>query len=321
MADRFRIAIIGAGPAGLSAAARSSVRDRESGARKPSYVLLESHSGPAKTIQLYQKGKRVDAQPDYLDLRSDMRFGDGVREGILQGWGEDIRRLGINLRLGAKVTGLAGHKGDFTVQLEDGSSLHAENIVLAAGKQEPRKCPGADPNLCQFQLDDASAYRNERICVLGAGDAAVENAVSLAQQNDVFIVDRNAEFVRLNFCNKAAVLKELTRSDSRLKCFRETTVKNLEAATGNGKGLLITLQTARGERREKCDRVLVRYGAGPPVGLLKSVGLTAGEDSNLPLSRYCETALEGVYAVESLGDCGVSKACLNQCYEFAEGLQ
>jgi CRP-like cAMP-binding protein/Fe-S-cluster-containing hydrogenase component 2/thioredoxin reductase len=321
MGDRFRVAIIGAGPAGLSAAARAAVRDRESGAGSPSYVLLESNETPAKTIRLYQKGKRVDAQPDYLDLRSDLRFTDGTREEVLQRWSEDISRLGIKSYPNAAVTGFTGQKGDFTVSLSDGATFRAETVVLAAGKQEPNECPGVDRSLCQFQLDDAAAHRNERIFVLGAGDAAIENAVSLAQQNDVFIVDRNAEFVRLNFRNKDAVLKELTKSGSRLKCFRETTVKSLERATQGGEGLVITLQTPRGERREKCDWVLVRYGAGPPRKLLESlkkVGVTAGKDGSLPLKRHCETTCDGVYAVGTLAGCGVIKECLNQGYDVVE---
>src|SRR5215469_8063505 len=110
MDTRFRIAIIGAGPAGLSAAARAAERDRQSGARSPTYVLLESEEAPAKTIRMYQKGKRVDAQPDYLDLRSDVRFGDGAREDVLQRWSEDIGRLGMHLRFKSKVVGLTGAK-------------------------------------------------------------------------------------------------------------------------------------------------------------------------------------------------------------------
>jgi Fe-S-cluster-containing dehydrogenase component/CRP-like cAMP-binding protein/thioredoxin reductase len=318
MDTRFRIAIIGAGPAGLSAAARAAERDRQSGARSPTYVLLESEEAPAKTIRMYQKGKRVDAQPDYLDLRSDVRFGDGAREDVLQRWSEDIGRLGMHLRFKSKVVGLTGAKGDFTLTLEGGETLRAETVVLAAGKQEPRKCPAPDASLCQYDLEDASAYRNEHIFVLGAGDSAIENAVSLAQQNNVFIVDRNAEFVRLNFRNRDAVLKELTRSDSRLKVFRETTVKRVEKSGPGGKGLLITLQTPRGERKEQCHRVLVRYGAGPPAELLKAIGLRAGEDGTLALTRYCETAREGVYAVGSLAGCGVIKECLNQGYDVVE---
>jgi CRP-like cAMP-binding protein/Fe-S-cluster-containing hydrogenase component 2/thioredoxin reductase len=320
MEPAFSVAIIGAGPAGLSAAARAAARDREAGSKVPSYVLLEGHDAFAKTIQRYQKGKRVDAQPDYLDLRSDVRFTSGPREEVLQGWAEDSARLGVNVRFGARVVALTGQKGDFTVGLADGSTLRAAHIVLAAGMQEPRKCPapGADLPRVQYQLDDASAYCNERIFVLGAGDAAIENAVSLASQNDVVIIDRNAEFVRLNYRNKDAVRKELVRSESRLRCSRQTSVKRIEQPGTVEEGLCVTLETPKGVREERCDRILVRYGPGPPVVLLRSLGLSSGEGGSLALSGYCETERAGVYAIGSLSGCNLIKECLNQGYDVIE---
>jgi CRP-like cAMP-binding protein/thioredoxin reductase/ferredoxin-like protein FixX len=321
--SRFAIAIIGAGPAGLSAAARAAVLDRQAGRAQPSYVLLEGFHAPAKTIQRYQKGKRVDAQPDYLDLRSDLRFTGGPREKILQAWAEDIARLEINIRAGVEVVGLGGEKGNFTLQLSDGNTLEAETVVLAAGMQEPKKCPapGAELPGVQDQLDDASAYRNERIFVLGAGDSAIENAISLAQQNDVFIVDRNAEFVRLNYRNKVAVRFELSKSDARLKCYRETSPKRIERRADGRPGLTITLTTAKGEVKENCDRILVRYGSGPPVRLLKALGLSAADGGGLTLSSYCETTRKGVYAIGSLSGCNLIKECMNQGYDVIEWIR
>src|ERR1700754_3953784 len=84
----FTIAIIGAGPAGLSAAARAADRDRRAGRSAPSYILLEGFSEHAKTIQRYQKGKHVMAEPGFLDLRSDFAFEAGTRERILGGWAD-----------------------------------------------------------------------------------------------------------------------------------------------------------------------------------------------------------------------------------------
>ena len=61
----YQIAIVGAGPAGLSAAARAAERDRRTKRSTPSYVLLEGFNAHAKTIQRYQKGKHVMAEPGF----------------------------------------------------------------------------------------------------------------------------------------------------------------------------------------------------------------------------------------------------------------
>jgi flavin-dependent dehydrogenase len=66
-AESFRIAIVGAGPGGLSAASRAA----ELGV---SHVLLEQSAAHANTIQRYQKGKHVMAEPNVLPLRSPLPF-------------------------------------------------------------------------------------------------------------------------------------------------------------------------------------------------------------------------------------------------------
>ena len=75
---RYQIAIVGSGPAGLSAAARAAELDRANNASTPSYILLESYSLHAKTIQRYQVGKHVMSEPGYLTLRSDCVFDAGT---------------------------------------------------------------------------------------------------------------------------------------------------------------------------------------------------------------------------------------------------
>src|SRR6185312_5024204 len=106
----YQIAIIGAGPAGLSAAARAADRDCKAKRSTPSYVLLEGFTAHAKTIQRYQKGKHVMAEPGFLDLRSDLEFGAGSREVILDTWAQDSARLQINVRYGAEVKAIAGQR-------------------------------------------------------------------------------------------------------------------------------------------------------------------------------------------------------------------
>ncbi|MEX2258488.1 MAG: NAD(P)-binding domain-containing protein, partial [Woeseia sp.] len=60
------LAIVGGGPAGLSAAARANQR----GLR---YCLLEASPAHANTIQRYQRGKHVMAEPSVVPLQSDIR--------------------------------------------------------------------------------------------------------------------------------------------------------------------------------------------------------------------------------------------------------
>src|SRR5215475_11451007 len=98
----YEIAIIGAGPAGLSAASRAAERERQATRATPGHVLLEGFSAHAKTIQRYQKGKHVMAEPGFLDLRSDLEFAAGSREKVLASWGSGVQQGGVNIRHGAE---------------------------------------------------------------------------------------------------------------------------------------------------------------------------------------------------------------------------
>src|SRR5450432_4846212 len=119
----FKIAIIGSGPSGLSAAAHAA----ELGV---SHILLEAEQHPADTIYKYQKGKYVMAEPSILPLRSPMAFGAGTREQILGAWDEGLSRYQVNIRYGTAVTAIAGERGAFTLTLAGSATLQAETVVL-----------------------------------------------------------------------------------------------------------------------------------------------------------------------------------------------
>src|SRR6187402_1283989 len=101
MAQRYRIGIIGSGPGGLSAAAHAA----ELGV---THVLFEAEPRLSSTIQKYQKGKHVMAEPQILPLRSPLPFEAGKRESVLAAWEREVTGLGVNVRLGSPVTAVEG---------------------------------------------------------------------------------------------------------------------------------------------------------------------------------------------------------------------
>src|SRR5450631_3906562 len=131
--NHFDLAVLGAGPGGLSAAARASQRGM-------SHVLLEAADKHANTVQQYQRRKHVMAEPSMLPLRSDIAFVAGRREGILEEWQEGIRRGNINVRYRAEAVRIAGGSGAFRIELKGGDVIHAKKIILAMGVQgNPRR--------------------------------------------------------------------------------------------------------------------------------------------------------------------------------------
>lgn len=308
MSDRFEIAIVGSGPAGLSAAGRAAERGI-------SHILLERTDHAADTIFKYQKKKFVMATPDIMPLRSDMSFEAGVREDILGTWDRELESLGVNVRYGAEVTGISGQKGDFTLTLAGGEAISAGHVVLSIGLQgNLRKLgvPGAEWERVQYQLDDPLEYEDETIVVVGAGDAAIENAIGLAAQNNVIIVNRRGEFARAKAGNLSLITEAI--ESGAIECFYDASPVSVEP------GKLI-LKVPEGESVVACDRVIARLGANPPRKFVEGCGIKFSSDDPgaLPeLSQTYESSVPGLFVIGALAGYPLIKLAMNQGYEVVE---
>ena len=336
MTASFRIAIVGSGPAGLSAAARAAQLGL-------SHVLLEKTDHLSDTIYKYQKGKHVMATPSQLVLRSDMDFEAGKREAVLGTWDRLAAEHKINVMLNAEVKSVTGEKGDFTLTMMTGDAIRAEHVILAIGTQgNPNlvRCPVGDGAVVQYQLDDPGEYVDEHITVIGAGDAGIENALGLAadpeQRNVVTIVNRSAEFATAKDANvKALVAAE---AGGQMTILRETTASNIE------KGW-ITFDTRDGELRARCDRVIARMGSAPPRAFVEAccASFEEKDDPRNPgrkmkaivpgtgvefssadrvayprLTPQFESTVPGIFVIGALAGYPLIKHCMNQGYDVVE---
>lgn len=315
MAARFRLAIIGAGPAGLSAAARAA----EIGV---AHVLLEATDDVAATVTRYQKGKWVMSEPAKLPLRSTISFAAGTRESVLESWRSDSHRLGVRLRTGTRVVGISGRSGEFTLTLESGETLAAEAVVIALGVQgniRKLNVPGENIPRVQYQLDDPDEYAGETIVVVGGGDSGVENALALARRNRVVLVNRHEEFTACGEANLA--LLEAAIAAGQIETRLGSSPGRVDATADGVSPLLLTLQTPQGAEDIACDRIIARLGAVLPRAVLERFGIRfASEDpAAVPaLSEHYESNVAGLYVIGSLAGYPLIKQALNQGYEVVE---
>jgi CRP-like cAMP-binding protein/thioredoxin reductase/Fe-S-cluster-containing hydrogenase component 2 len=317
MSERFDIAVIGSGPAGISAAAHAAEL-------KLSHVLLEAEKHTADTIYKYQKGKHVMAEPGVLPLRSPMSFGAGTRENILNTWDQELGKYKVNIRYQSLVTAITGEKGKFSIKLANGSTIEAGNVVLAIGLQgNLRKlgAPGEDLPMVQYQLDDPDEFEDETIIVVGAGDAAIENAIALSKKNRVVMINRNEEFTRCKDGNMAAILAAI--KDGKVECRYGTKVEQVELdiTPDGGYPAKFVAKTPGGVENIGCHRVIARLGATPPRKLVESFGVKfpSSDAGAVPaLSSHYESNVPGLYIVGALGGYPLIKQAMNQGYEVIE---
>ena len=315
MAERFKIAIVGSGPGGISAGARAAERG-------VAHVLLEAEEHLSNTIYRYQKGKFVMDEPGILPLRSPVPFQAGSREGILDGWNEAAQRLKINVRYKHEVASIRKDGAIFSLKCANGQTVEAECVVLGIGLQgNIRKlgCPGEDLPFVQYQLDDPDEYEGETIFVVGAVDAAIENAIALARQNNVVIVNRKDEFGRAKKGNETAILKAI--DDGLIECYYDSAPERVDAlSVGRKKGRMI-LATKNGKAQILIDRVIARLGATAPRAFVEGCGVTFPnkDPASVPaISPQYESNVQGLYIVGALGGYPLIKQAMNQGYEVIE---
>lgn len=324
MGRHYQIAIIGSGPAGLSAAARAAQKDQEAGHTEPTHILLEAFPLHAKTIQQYQKGKFVMAEPGYLNLRSDCQFEQGTRENILDNWGQNLTDNGVNCRFSAEVSRVSGEQGNFTIDIGDGTSVTADNIVLAIGVQgNPRKLgsPGSEHPLVQYQLDDPDEYNGEHIIVVGAGDAAIENAIALTANNKVSILNRKDEFSRAKEGNLNNILAAISNEKVALECYYSASVKLVETDDSDPTILHVTLNTSDGEEKVVANRIIARLGAIPQRAFVESMGIVFPNkkpESMPELDNHYQSNVPGIYVIGALAGYPLIKQAMNQGYDVVE---
>ena len=317
-AERVTIAIVGAGPGGLSAAARAA-------ATGTSHILLEAAPQLANTIYGYQKGKHVMAEPAVLPLRAAVDFAAGPRERVLSTWDAAITRLGARVRYRAEVTAITGQQGAFTLNLAGGECIEAEYVVLAIGLQGNLRrldIPGDQLDGVQYALADPDAYRDEHIVVVGAGDAAIENAVALARHNQVTILNRRDEFARAKDGNLKAILRAIEERE--LECLYNATPLAIEPAHADdatARRLRLRVESRDGEAELLCDRIIARLGALPPRRFVEACGVifpNADPVAVPAVSATYESNVPGLYIIGALAGYPLIKQCINQGYEVVE---
>jgi CRP-like cAMP-binding protein/thioredoxin reductase len=311
MGADFKIAIVGSGPAGMSAAAHAARQGI-------THILLERAPHPSDTVFKYQKRKHVMAAPEILPLRSDLGFRESAREEVIETWDAGVKSAAVNLRLDAEVTSIKGQRGEFAIGLASGETLGAEYVVLAIGLQGNLRrlpIPGADLPFVQYQLDDPEEYQGEEIVVIGTGDAGIENALGVAANNNVSVVNRGADFPYAKPANAALIQAAINRGD--ITAFFNAEPKQVEP------GFLV-LDTPQGETRVKCDRVIARIGALPPQRFVESCGIVFPSDSPTAFPQVSETyesQVPGLYIIGALAGYPLIKQCLNQGYEAVEYIE
>lgn len=185
--------------------------------------------------------------------------------------------------------------GKKKVETATGEIYRGKAIVIATGVR--RRTLGvageaefANRGILASGVKEREKVRGKKVAIVGGGDAAVENAIDLAEiAEEVLLIHRSSEFRA-----RTDLLERLRRSK------KVTIIAPGTVAAIIGDEVLHSLEVEdprSGIRsRLSVENVLIRIGVSPNTELLNGqVGL--GEDGYVHVDAQCRTNVNGVYAV------------------------
>jgi thioredoxin reductase (NADPH) len=291
------LAIVGAGPAGLSAAVYAASEGL-------STLLLEREAfgGQAGSSSLIR---------NYLGFPRGISGASLATRAFEQAWS-----FGAIPSMAGPVTALQPAAGGFTLQLAGGRASHARSILIATGVSYRRlHAPGVDSLLGAgvfygATTSEATAFTGEHVFIAGGANSAGQAAVNLARYaRQVTIAIRGDSLA-------ARMSQYLIDEISAAPNIDVRTSTQIAAAEGTGKLEALTLTDTKTGRAEtvRASALVMLIGAVPHTDWLpSSVGrdehgfIRTGPDlrldvnpaPGLPLQRPpfpLETSLPGVFA-------------------------
>ncbi len=269
------VAIIGAGPGGLSAALWCDELGLSS-------IVYESSARPGG--QLLWTHNPIE---NYLGVKA--ANGSEMLELFLNYFGDRPLRL----EYGRRVTSL--DPDTLILTFEDGAAVSARAIVIATGVG--RRDPGIDglarfagKGLLESGKKEAEFSRGKVAVVVGGGDAAFENAIILSEvAKRVYLIHRRDTFTaRQEFISKAT-------SDPAIEI-----LTNSEVAGVQGEDLLESVlvrdRVSGVARSIPAGALIFRIGVTPNSVIFREF-LKTDQKGYLNVDSSCRTSVEGIYAV------------------------
>ena len=277
------VAILGAGPAGMSCANACL-----SFGLKP--VVLESADHVGGT-------QRSNFHPNLWMLGYPDESGEAMTRRI----SEHFLNLPVDLRIGAELRRCQATDGKFRLELHYGgedASMIADAVVLSTGMR-PRSTPelaalaGQTARVIVGALNAAirDRIRGNRVLILGGGDNALDHALYLAERgNRVRVCARRAFSARKPFLDSCAARPEI---ELRADCVPDGYAAEADAVA-----------VRWGRITVRYDWLLVMYGYRPNTDVLArfdaAIRPALADSGHVRVDAWQRTSVAGIYAAGDL---------------------
>jgi thioredoxin reductase (NADPH) len=301
--DKLDLIIIGAGPAGLSAA--------DAAAREGLNYLVIERGTIANTIRQYPVGRAMFSTPNELELREGSLHPvreKPTREELLSHYVHFVLDQDLRINTGEEVNDVEPENDGFLVSTSRDSgernSYRAHNVLFAFGAMEhPRRLnvPGEDLPKVHHRFIEPYPYVRKEALVVGGGNSAAEAALFLSEEGARTSMaiwredweNRDPKAGAMKHWVRMPLEREIAEGRLRVILYREVdeiTPASVRITTESGESLTIAN-----------DVVFVLIGSDADLTMLKKLGVKTapGKLTEVPVydPETFETDVRGIYVV------------------------
>ncbi len=278
----YDIAIIGGGPAGMSAAiyaARGGMKT----------IVIEKIAYGGQAVKTHE----VDNYPGFFDNPTGTRLAEAfethARKFDVTFTNENVKSI-ENAEFGVKI--INTRKNKYMVKSIIFATGATPKTLGADGEEQ---FTGAGVSYCA--TCDGAFFKDKDVCVIGGGNTAMEDALYLASFcGKVYVINRSKKF------RAAATLVDRVKSNGKIQVITDTVVERF----GGGNVLeSVTLKNTLTNEKSalKVSGAIVAIGIKPSTELAASCGVELCGKGFIKTDMYLASSVKGIFAA---GDARVS---------------
>lgn len=268
----YELIIIGAGPAGMTAAVYA--------ARKKLNALLLSHDVGGQVLW-------TSGIENYMGYQ----FIEGSE--LMQKFQEQVKQFPLDMKIGGKVSHASPIDGGFEVKTDKGENYQALAAIIATGKR-PRQLnvPGEEKlrsrGVTYCAICDGPLFAGENVAVIGGGNSALEAAADMVR------IAEHVYLVSLTPLTGDQILIDKVRAAKNLTMFLEHEVLEIKGES-RVEGIKIRDLKSKQEREIDVNGIFVEIGLIPNSDPFKGI-VHLNRLGEIEVNCANETGVPGLFA-------------------------